>query len=43
MANLKFIELLVLAAGALLTAVKSVIKFIGYTCKMKKEPAAGAA
>jgi len=36
MANLKFIELLVLAAGALLTAVKSVIKFIrSWRCCMK--------
>ena len=43
MKKLKFIELLLAVATALLAAVKSAIRFVDYTRKRKREPRAAAA
>ena len=37
MEKLKIIEIVLLAASALITAAKAIIKFIGYLIKLKKE------
>jgi len=37
MAKLKIVEIVLLAASALITAAKAIIKFIGYLIKLKKE------
>jgi hypothetical protein len=38
MAKLKIVETVLIAASALITAAKSIIKFIGCIWKMKPEP-----
>jgi len=42
MSKLKLVEIVVLAAAALMAAVRSIIKFLDYTGKLQAKCAAGA-